>query len=728
MPQVLGKSWEQLACPHSTSGHWTRAELLGAFSELSHQSSLNKRFCFFIDGLDEYDGDHSEIVDLIQRFATFKDIKICLSSRPWNVFTRAFGWGSYPKFYLEDLTRPDIKLYVQDMLGRNILFRQLAAGKDSARCMRLEDEIVSRAQGVFLWVFLVVRSLIEGLTNADRVADLERRLQSLPSDLEAYFRHMFENIEDVYVQQTVQTFHIALQAEKPLNLMTYAMIDELEEFPRYAIELPVQQMTTTDIESRCRDMKLRINARCKDLLQITRKGFQKPYMPPGNECPIIFPYEVEFLHRTVKDFFQVNDVQSFIRCRIPETFNYCTLVCHALLAQIKAAPIEMRHFSHHGELSDLVDHLAQYTHQAETQTARPKIELLDELSNAIRFQLSPLQSRGSIRSVINYPELCPNIRKLYQSALSFAVQNDLPLYVTHKLDEILQSGSPAWETHKLLFDALEPLETFDALDPLKTLENGVWSKQWTMLRLLVDKGVILNEPLARCGILDHIMSILIKTQWNQLKNDTRIDILEILTALLKAEAEPSSPLVGLLRCVQLLIIPSANWCTGSIEFEEALTRTIVAFCERGIGPYWKFEGHTLWRHFIQSIRGGPFTPHHLSLETTQFILIIIKKFISLGALLGDLVYFNRDYYDDEALVDQGRQTVTEVLAEIFSKKDLDDLECLERQRDEEVWMERKRDEKVWMERKRDQEGSKAIPSGPSGMQKRGKKKRRKERR
>ena len=676
MPQVLCKRWEQCARNQSRSGHWTRAELLKAFSELSHQSSLNKRFCFFIDGLDEYDGDHSEIVDLVQSFATAKDVKICLSSRPWNVFTRAFEEGSYPRFYLEDLTRPDIKLYVQDMLGRNTLFRQLAVGKDSARCIRLEDEIVSRAQGVFLWVFLVVRSLIKGLTNADRVADLERRLQSLPTDLEAYFRHMFENIEDIYVQQTVQTFHIALQVEGPLNLMTYAMIDELEECPRYAIELPVQQMTTTEIESRCRDMKLRINARCKDLLQITRKDFQKPSMTSVNELPMIFPYEVDFLHRTVKDFLQIHDVQRFITCRIPETFNYCTLVCHALLAQIKIAPIEIPHFNQCGELSGLVDDLTQYTHQAETQTARPNVELLDELSTVIGIQLDSLYP--VFRRVTANPRLCPSIRKLYQTALGFAVQKDLPLYVTNKLDEILQNGSAVWETDVLLFDALEPLKTSYVVDHLHTLKNGVWSKQWTMLRLLVDWFVRLNWSLARYGYLDHILSIVSVPRWTQSENDTRIVILEILTALLKAGAEPISSQAVLLSCVKVFIIPSENWRTGSIEFEAALTRTVVAFCERVIDPYWEFQGRTLWCHFVRSIYDGAPTSTPLSLETTELVLVIIKKFMSLGAQLDDMVYHEVNKYDQGDFVALASLSVSDVLTRLLTKQQLEELELSHR--------------------------------------------------
>ena len=693
IPQVLCKRWEQCARTQSTSDHWTRAELLKAFSELSHQSRLKKRFCFFIDGLDEYDGDHSEVVDLVQGFATSKDIKICVSSRPWNVFTRAFGWGSHPKFYLEDLTRRDIKSYVQDMLGGNRLFCQLAAGKDSAHCKSLEDEIVSRAQGVFLWVFLVVRSLIEGLTNADRITDLERRLRSLPTDLEAYFRHMLENIEDVYMQQTVQTFHIALQAVKPLNLMTYAMIDELEEFPRYAIELPVQRMTITDAESRCQDMKLRINARCKDLLQITRKDFNEF---PRYELAIhpIPQYEVDFLHRTVKDFFQVNDVQRFITSRIPETFSYCTLLCHALLAQIKVAPITMRHFNQNGELSDLVDDLTHYAHQVETQTACPNIELLDELSSVIRVQLASLHVRGFDGSIIDYPGLCPTIRKLCESFIGFAVQRDLQLYVTHKLDESLQGGSPARKINELICDALEPS---------KSSKYGVPFTNWTILRLLVDRGVRSNWALPTLGLWDYIMALnspfLVYSE-----PVNRVDNLEIMTALLKAHVGLFMP-AGDLRWVQFILSPSANWRTGSIEFEKALTRTIVAFCERGIDPYWEFKGYTLWCHFIRSIYDGAPTFAPLSLETKGLILIIIKKFMGLGAQLNDMVYHDISKYEDGDLVGLESLSVIDVLTRVLTKKELEELKLLGRRKDQ-----------------------KTLKAKPSGVQKREKKKRRKERR
>ena len=769
MPQVISKRWELCSRTQYTHGHWTRAELLDAFAQLSNQDALKKRFCFFIDGLDEYDGNHSEVVDLVQGFARSKDIKLCLSSRPWNVFIRAFGLGSHSKFHLEDLTQQDIKMYVQDTLGGNKLFCQLSEGKDSARCRELEDSIVRRAQGVFLWVFLVVRSLMEGLTNADRITDLERRLQSLPTDLEAYFRHMLENIEDIYVQQTVQTFHVALQAVKPLSLMTYAMMDELEENPRYAIELPVQQLTTTDIESRCQDMKLRINARCKDLLQIARKKVQKvrkvdsvntvdllgpndlsetllleadsiddasytfspfkqayvtnvsdiqkietdetsnfeqflhPYEPNSTDddsdtcfpsedqdlatnvsqsqnieadetsnCELslhpFFEYEVDFLHRTVKDFFQVSDVQKFITSRIPETFTSCALLCHAFLAQIKVAPIELHHFNQPGELWDLVDDLAHYAHQVETQTGRPIIELLDELSEVIRVHRDSLRERRSDGSMTEPFLIDPSMSRLCQSFLGFAVQRDLRLYVTHKLDERLRKGSATSEFDELALDALEPSVTS---------KYGTPSRNLTLLRLVVDKGVDLNRTLSPLSVWDQIIGK-IGSQWVHSMNHTRVHQLEMVIALLEVGADPNWSLwQDRLGWVRFVLIPSENWRTGSVGFETALTRTIVALCERGIDPNWEFEGYTLWCHFIRSIYDGAQSSAPLSLETTELVLVIIRRFMGLGAQLDVMVYHDVNKYEDGDLVGLESLSVIDVLTRILTKKQLEELDLLQ---------------------------------------------------
>lgn len=587
---------------------------------------------------------------------------------------------------------------------------------------------------------------MEALTNADRISDLERRLESLPTDLETYFRHMLENIEDVYVHQTVKTFHIALEAAESLSLMTYAMLDEVEENPGYSIELPVEQMSTTDIASRCQDMELRINARCKDLLQITRKGSDKfrdantmnltdlsrsgllpllrPNSPsetqslePGltdNDLPSenvtlslpgessdfslfpmpasvvdlsapqntepdwvscgeipsypFFEYEVDFLHRTVKDFFQVNDIQRFVASRVPETFKSCALLCHAFLAQIKVAPIDKHHFKENRELSDLIDDLMHYVHKAEKQTAHSSIELIDELSDVIWTLHNSLWERGSNDSVLDNPVWDLSIRRLRQSSLGFAVQRDLQLYVTHKLDEHLRRGSPAWENDELVLDALRPSVSS---------KYGVRSNNRPMLRLLVERGVDLNRTLGPRPVWDHIMS-LICHDWASSTNYIRIQDLETVTALLEVGAKPNrSPVHYRLGWVQFILIPSENWRTRSAEFEAALTSTIVAFCDRGIDPYWELEGCTLWCHFVRSIYSEETTSAYFCLESIDSVLMIIKRFMGLGAQLDDTVYQDISSYEDGVLVGLETLTVADILTRLFTKSKLEELDILQ---------------------------------------------------
>jgi hypothetical protein len=69
---------------------WSLDEPFETFDRLS-KKLRSSRFCFFIDGLDEYSGNHQELVNLIKSISTSTSMKFCVSSRPWNVFEHAFG-------------------------------------------------------------------------------------------------------------------------------------------------------------------------------------------------------------------------------------------------------------------------------------------------------------------------------------------------------------------------------------------------------------------------------------------------------------------------------------------------------------------------------------------------------------------------------------------------------------------------------------------------------------
>jgi hypothetical protein len=69
--QLLGEPW-----------NWT--DLVQAFEKLLKELTTSNKVALFIDGLDEFEGSHVELISLIRRTAS-PNIKICVTSRPWRV-------------------------------------------------------------------------------------------------------------------------------------------------------------------------------------------------------------------------------------------------------------------------------------------------------------------------------------------------------------------------------------------------------------------------------------------------------------------------------------------------------------------------------------------------------------------------------------------------------------------------------------------------------------------
>jgi hypothetical protein len=91
---------------HWDNSLWDMAELLEAFKRLVLEVTKSKKMFLLIDGLDEYHGDHSEQLKLVEfvysLLSLSSNIKICVSSRPWNIFADAFHTS--PSLRVEDLT------------------------------------------------------------------------------------------------------------------------------------------------------------------------------------------------------------------------------------------------------------------------------------------------------------------------------------------------------------------------------------------------------------------------------------------------------------------------------------------------------------------------------------------------------------------------------------------------------------------------------------------------
>lgn len=247
-----------------------------AFKTLIEQTTVSLKLCLFIDGLDEYEGDEDEVVEIFSNASISSNVKICCSSRPHQAFQEAFA--TRPGLRLQDLTFPDMREYVHDKLETNTRMQKLSQNEPEAT-KQLVEEIGSAASGVFLWVRLVVASLLSGLGKHDDILYLQKRLRELPPELDDLYDHMVFKVDKVYQQETAQLFQlvgtafqnqdddfISWRATPRLSVLFLAFASDRD--PTLATEAKLGFMTNEEITTRCKNMEIRLRTRCGGLLEV----------------------------------------------------------------------------------------------------------------------------------------------------------------------------------------------------------------------------------------------------------------------------------------------------------------------------------------------------------------------------------------------------------------------------------------------------------------------------
>ena len=315
-----------LLCPtrvdrHSiaASNSWTTTELREAFDILKEHGSLPVRFCFHIDGLDEYNGDHIKMIEILKSLARAPSVKILVSSRPLNCFRDAFGGTRDQKLDLHSLTMEDITLFARETLQK---YAGEICLRDSALGESLVTEIAKRAQGVFLWVYLVVRSLRDGILNGDSTTILQKRLRAIPTDLEPFFEQILRTVDPVYSEYMARTLLVALDSPFPLKIVHYSFLDE--ENPNYGFQLHYQQFDKATLHKRVTQTHKRLNGRYKGLLEVWKHGED-----------IEADDAVNFLHRTLRDYLLTPQVRKRLLQDLPPDFDAFVHIGSVYLAEAK---------------------------------------------------------------------------------------------------------------------------------------------------------------------------------------------------------------------------------------------------------------------------------------------------------------------------------------------------------------------------------------------------------
>lgn len=307
------------------------------------QNLLEKVVCrygrpiaIFLDGLDEVlpkDGVLGllDVIGKLQKLSeSTGNVKICLASRSEPLLVKSLGRHS--KLYLEQLNENDIRQYTRDHIHIPIDYSDLIpVGLDANRASAMKkrgllsvdelrdlliDSLVTKAEGVFLWVYLTVTTVTKALREDESIADLRLRIDNLPGELADLFVDMWEraNNDGVHFKKRAASYFQLALAETNYPLTTFVMMvaTNHEMADRILDPSPSQQVSVESVVEACERTRQEVLSQCAGLLVYREtSGLEIPSyeLPPwyGKEHERLAPYanwefKYSFLHRTAQDF------------------------------------------------------------------------------------------------------------------------------------------------------------------------------------------------------------------------------------------------------------------------------------------------------------------------------------------------------------------------------------------------------------------------------------------
>jgi hypothetical protein len=316
---------------NASKHRWTEAALKEGLHFLALRATVPKTIWIFVDGPDECQGDHGKQLDFLLGWIRSLQqgalrVKLCVSSRPLPAIDSRLC--RFPGFKVHDWKEADISSYVKQQLTEAVARLDdrfpLSSnkGEHEIDLKHLISEITRKAQGVFVWVRVVVTNMINGMEDANTKAELESQLSKLPDDIRPLYAAILEQIPPGYLQDTI-TYFRTLLAMKDWRALPTPFLG-LHEFtlthqdPMEALSCQIQALenpTTIDL-SDMEQMRRRLQSRCRGLIQI-QVAHDEIYRQAGSATPIARlesggSERVEFLHLTVREFLDtelVNIVQ-----------------------------------------------------------------------------------------------------------------------------------------------------------------------------------------------------------------------------------------------------------------------------------------------------------------------------------------------------------------------------------------------------------------------------------
>ncbi|UKZ53101.1 hypothetical protein TrVGV298_006889 [Trichoderma virens] len=350
-PILTPRRWAFCQVLRSTSGipMWNTEDIEESIETLLPSCGKNIKLALFIDGLDEFDLPPIEVIKCIRHITARcqSGLKVCAASRPWTEFEDEFNEGPMLRMHL--LTKQDMRTFVTENFKGNKGFdeqKQL----NSAAATQLLTDIVQRANGVFIWVSIVVQHLQALFLEGQSIAQAREILEVLPSDISSLYDAIWASIRPENLLDASYMMQVLRAADGPLPWFTMWLIEE-SRFTSIDINNLPDDENWKDVAMK--SLKRKLAARTKCILEVNASssgGF------------------VDFIHRTARDWAVQPDNWQLI-CSSSTQFDphLCILKVEALIV------------SHQGlsELGDFWDTVARALWHAS--------EVKDNPENALEF-------------------------------------------------------------------------------------------------------------------------------------------------------------------------------------------------------------------------------------------------------------------------------------------------------------------------------------------------------
>ncbi|KAI1850353.1 hypothetical protein JX266_004211 [Neoarthrinium moseri] len=257
---------------------WSSWEIEESFGRLLSQCGQSFKLALFVDGLDEFDMLPNQVLDLIREVTKVSQdcIKVCVASRPWTEFDDEF-YGN-PLLEMHLLTFDDLRSFVKTQLDENRGFDEMRRIY-SEEADLLVDDVVTKARGVFLWVSLVMETLLECLTAGDSMTDLKDCIRALPLDISSLYDSIWARILPQNKAKASWMIQLSVASYGPLSSFSMWLAEEIT-----SRKVRIDDLVGIKSLS-VKTVKRRLASRTRGLLEI----------PEGGTF-------VDFPHRTARDW------------------------------------------------------------------------------------------------------------------------------------------------------------------------------------------------------------------------------------------------------------------------------------------------------------------------------------------------------------------------------------------------------------------------------------------